>query len=73
MFFVNKYVNKLFDKSFVKGKKQQQDPNKKEVFLSLEFLGKTFLQVKKQLLCIFRTRHKNVKLNVAFNSSKNKE
>ena len=36
--------------------------------ISLEFLGKLSLQVKKQLNDIFRLCHKNVKLTVVFKS-----
>ena len=36
--------------------------------MSLEFLGKLPLQVKKQLNVIFRSYHKNVKLTVVFES-----
>ena len=41
---------------------------KKEVIISLEFLGKLSLQIKKQLNDIFRSCHKNVKLTVVFKS-----
>ena len=69
LFFIDKCVQKFLDKLFVKRNKPPIASVKKELFISLEFLGKMSLQVKKQLIEIFRTCKKDVKLNVVFKSS----
>ena len=57
------------DKLFIKRKKVKDSSTKKEITISLEFLGKISLQVKRQLIEIFRTCNKDIKLNVVFKSS----
>ena len=69
LFFIDKYVKKFLDKLFTKRKKEKDSSTKKEVTVSLEFLGKISLQVKRQLIEIFRTCNKDIKLNVVFKSS----
>ena len=60
---------KFLDKLFINRKKEKDSSIKKETTVSLEFLGKLSLQVKRQLIEIFRACNKDIKLNVAFKSS----
>ena len=60
---------KFLDKLFIKRKKEKDSSTKKELMVSLEFLGKISLQVKRQLIEIFRTCNKDIKLIVVFKSS----
>ena len=53
----------------IKKRKKMYSKKKKEVFICLEFLGKIYLQSKKQLTEIVGTCLKNIKLNVTFRSS----
>ena len=69
LFFIGKCVKKFLDKLFTKRKKVKDSSTKKEITISLEFLGKISLQVKRQLIEIFRTCNKDIKLNVVFNTS----
>ena len=69
LFFIEKYVKKFLDKLFTKRKKVKDSSTKKEIMISLEFLGKISLQVKRQLIEIFRTCNKDIKLNAVFKSS----
>ena len=69
LFFIDKCVKKFLDKLLIKRKKKKDSSTKKEVTVSLEFLGKISLQVKRQLIEIFRTCNKDIKLNVVFKSS----
>ena len=64
LFFKYKCVKKIRSRNKVK-----DSCTKKEITVSLEFLGKISLQVKKQLIEIFRTCEKDIKLNVVFKSS----
>ena len=64
LFFKYKCVKKIRSRNKVK-----DSCAKKEITVSLEFLGKISLQVKKQLIEIFRTCDKDIKLNVVFKSS----
>ena len=69
LFFIDKCVHKVFLNSlFLKRCHLKPLSEKKEVIMSLEFLGKLSLQVKKQLNDKFRSCHKNVKLTVVFKS-----
>ena len=70
MFFIDKYVQKFLNKQFIKRNHKNLTSAKKEVLITLEYLGKTSLQVKKQLKDIFRSCQKNVKLNIIYKSSK---
>ena len=56
-------------KLFITRKKVKDSSTKKEITVSVEILGKISLQVKRQLIEIFRNCNKNIKLNVAFKSS----
>ena len=65
-FFIAKCVKKLLDKLLIKRKKIKDSSTKKEIMISLEFLGKISLQAKRQLIEIFCTCNKDIKLNVVF-------
>ena len=69
LFFIEKCVKKFLDKLFIKRKKIKDSSTKKEITISLDFLGKISLQVKRQLTEIIRTSNKDIKLNVVFKSS----
>ena len=69
LFFIDKCIYKFLDKLFIKHDSNKIKSEKKEIRISLEFLGKSSLQVKKQLIDIFRSCHKNIKLTVVFKSS----
>ena len=69
IFFIGKCVKKFLDKLFIKKKKVKDSFTKKEIKVSLEFLGKISLQVKRQLTEIFRTCNKDIKVNVVLKSS----
>ena len=66
VFFIDKCVQKFLNRLFIKRNHQKLTSAKKEVLITLEFLGETSLQVKKQL---FRSCQKHVKLNAVFKSS----
>ena len=68
LFFIDKGVHKFLKSLFLKRHHLKPSSEKKEVIISLEFLGKLPLQVKKQSNDIFRSCHKNVKLTVVFKS-----
>ena len=68
--FIDKCVQKFLNKLFIKYNHKNLTSAKKEVLITLEYLGKTSLQVKKQLKDIFRSCQKNVKLNIIYRSSK---
>ena len=68
-FFIDSCIKKFLDKLFISSKPSNNASDKKEIFICLEYLGKISLQSKKQLIEIFRTCQKNVKLNVVFRSS----
>ena len=70
LFFIDKCVQKFLNKLFIKRDHQNLTSTKKEVLITLEYLGKRSLQVKKQLKDIFRSCQNNVKPNVVFKSSK---
>ena len=63
LFFIDKCVKTFLDKLFIKRKKVEDSSTKKKIAVSLEFLGKIPLQVKRQLIEIFRTCHKDINLN----------
>ena len=69
LFFIDKCIKGFLDNLFIKRNISGTVSKKKEVFICLEFLGKISLQNKKQLIKIFRTCQKNLKLNVVFRSS----
>ena len=54
---------------FIERKEIKDSSTKKEITISLDFLGKISLQVKRQLTEIIRTSNKDIKLNVVFKSS----
>ena len=70
LFFIDKCVQKFLNKLFIKRNHQNLTSTKKAVLITLQYLGKTSLQVKKQLKDIFRSCQNHVKLNVVFKSSK---
>ena len=57
------------NKLFIKRKKEKDSSSKKEITVSLEFLGKISLQVKRQLIEIFRICNKDIILNIVFKLS----
>ena len=59
----------ILDKLFIKRKKVKDSSTEKEIMISFEFLGKTSLEVKRQLIEIFQTCSKDIKLNAVFKSS----
>ena len=69
LFFIEKCVKKFLDKLFIKRKKEKDSSVTKEITVSLEFLEKISLQVKRQIIEIFCTCNKGIKLNVVFKSS----
>ena len=69
LFFIDKCVKKFLDKLFIKRKKEKDSSVTKEITVSLEFLEKISLQVKRQIIEIFCTCNKGIKLNVVFKSS----
>ena len=70
LFFIDKCIKKFLDKLLIKRKKKKEKDSstKKEITISLEFLGKMSLQVKTRLIEIFHTCNKDIKLNVVFKS-----
>ena len=69
LFFIDNCIKFFLDKLFITCKSSNNISDRKEIFICLEFLGKISQQSKKQLIDIFRTCHKKVKLNVLFWSS----
>ena len=69
LFFIDKCVKTFLDKLFIKRQKIKDSSTKKEITISLEFLGNISLQVKRQLIEIFRICNKDIKLNVVLKSS----
>ena len=68
LFFIDNCVHKFLNSLYLKHHPLKLSSEKKDVIISLEFLGKLSLQVKKQLNDIFLSCHKNVKLTVVFKS-----
>ena len=68
LFSIYKCIKKFLDKLFIKRKKTKNSSTKKETTVSLEILGKISLQLKRQLIEIFRTSNKDIKLKVVFRS-----
>ena len=66
LFFIDNCIKFFLDKLFITCKSSNTISDRKEIFICLEFLGKISQQSKKQLIDIFRTCHKKVKLNVLF-------
>ena len=58
LFFIDKCGQKFLNKLFPKLNHQNLTSTKKEVLITLEYLGKTSLQVKRQLKDIFRSCQK---------------
>ena len=67
-FFIDNCIKHFKDKLFTTRKSSNTIPDKKEIFIFLECLGKISLQSKKQLIDILRTCRKKMKLNVLFRS-----
>ena len=68
LFSIDECIHKFLNSSFLKRRHLKPSSEKKEVIMSLQFLGKLSLQVKNQLNDILRSCHKNVKLTVVFKS-----
>ena len=68
LFFIDKCIYQFLNKLFVKSNVIRTTSIKKEVQISLVYLGKASLEVKKRLRNIFRTCMPGVKLKVAFSS-----
>ena len=66
VFFIDNCITKFLDKLFITRKSSNTISDEKEIFICLEFLGKNSLESKKQLIDIFRTCRKKIKLNVLF-------
>ena len=66
LFFSDNCIKNFLDKLFITRKSSNTISDKKEIFICLEFLGKISLQSKKELIDIFRTCRKKMKLNVLF-------
>ena len=69
LFFIDSCIKKFLDKLFIPARLSNSVSDKREIFICLDFLGHISLQGKKQLVEIFRTCKKNIKLNVIFRSS----
>ena len=67
---MDKCVQKFLKKLFIKCNYKNLKSAKREVLITLEYLGKTSLQVKKTVKGLFRSCQKNVKPNVIFKPSK---
>ena len=67
--FIDKCLKKFSDMLFIERKKEKDSSLKKEITVSLEMLGKIYLEEKRQLIVIFRTCNKGIKLNVILKSS----
>ena len=61
LFFIDKCLKKFLGKLLIKRKKEKDSSTKKEITVSLEILGKISLQVKRQLIEMFRTCNKAIK------------
>ena len=64
LFFIDKCIHKFLNKLFIKRIRDFNTTQKKEITISLEYLGKISLLAKKQLTNIFRSCCKDVKLNI---------
>ena len=66
LLFSDNCIKNFLDKLFITRKSSNTISDEKEIFICLEFLGKISLQSKKELIDIFRTCRKKMKLNVLF-------
>ena len=69
LFFIDKCIHKFLNKLFIKRIRDSNTTQKKEITISLEYLGKISLLAKKQLTNIFRSCRKDIKLNVVMKTS----
>ena len=69
LFFIDKCIHKFLNKLFIKRIRDSNTTQKKEITISLQYLGKISLPAKKQLTNIFRSYRKDIKLNVVFKTS----
>ena len=67
--FIDNSIYKFLNKLFIKSVQNSTTTQKKEIIISLEYLEKMSLLAKKQLTTIFRSCHKDIKLNVVFKTS----
>ena len=68
LFIIDKCIHKFLDKLFIKPVRKKDESTKKEVIISLMYLGNISAQVKKRLRNIFRSCRPDIKLNVVFTS-----
>ena len=69
LFFIDNCIHNFLNKLFIKRIRDSTTTQKKEITISLEYLGKISLLAKKQLTNIFRSCRKDIKLNVVFKTS----
>ena len=62
--FIDNCIPKFLNKLFIKGKRDSNTTQKKEITISLEYLGKMSLLAKRQFTNISRSCRKDIKLNV---------
>ena len=67
LFFIDKCIKKFLDKVFIK-KPPNELPTKKEFTVSIVFLGRISIQIKKKLQSAFRELCPGLKLKVVFSS-----
>ena len=67
--FIDNCISKFLNKLFIKGKRDSNTTQKKEITISLEYLGKMSLLAKRQLTNIFKSCRKDIKLNVVMKTS----
>ena len=66
--FIDRCIKQFFNKLLVKKKAKKDNPQKKELSITLTFLGKQSLELKKKLLGIFHQYAPSVKLKFLFSS-----
>ena len=68
--FIDNCVYRFLNKLFIKRNKDKTQSDKKEVRISLPYLGVISIQLMKRLRDIYRTCYPELKLNVVFNSKR---
>ena len=69
LFFIDNCIHKFLNKLFIKRVRDSIIAQKKEITISLEYLGKISLLIKKHFTYVFRSCHKGIKLNVVSKTS----
>ena len=69
LFFIDNCIHEFLNKLFIKPIRDSTTTQKKEITISLEYLGKISLLAKKQLTKIFRSCYKDIILDVVFKTS----